>query len=161
MLKRVKATDRKSPACPQDGNADGRQSSRISTGRDLLPNEDGRSRWARLLKATYRALIAHCGGDDAVTDPQRIACRRIGALEAELVHIEDRLARLRRSRKEPPQSLLQSYASLTAQQLRLSREIGWERYAKPLNDEPQDLHSYLARRSASHRSVILEHEEAD
>ncbi|WP_407186702.1 hypothetical protein [Bradyrhizobium centrosematis] len=114
-----------------------------------------------MLKATYRALIQHCGGDDAVTDPQRIACRRIGALEAELVHIEDRLARLRRSRKEPPQSLLQSYASLTAQQLRLSREIGWERHAKPLNDEPQDLHSYLARRSASHGSVILDHEEAD
>ncbi|WP_234684680.1 hypothetical protein [Bradyrhizobium monzae] len=114
-----------------------------------------------MLKATYRALIAHCGGDDAVTDPQRIACRRIGALEAELVHIEDRLARLRRARKEPPQSLLQTYASLTAQQLRLSREIGWLRHAKALNDEPQDLHSYLARRTNGHRGIILEHEEAD
>src|SRR4051794_9347485 len=118
MPKRVKATQKKPPASPRGSGAAGRHSSLITTGRDLLPNEDGRSRWARLLKATYRALIQHWGGDDAVTDPQRIACRRVGALEAELVHMEDRLARLRRSRKEPPQSLLQSYASLTSQQLR-------------------------------------------
>src|SRR3954471_9568833 len=89
MPKREKATQKSPPACPRGSGADGRHSSRISTGRDLLPNEDGRSRWARLLKATYRALIQHCGGDEAVTDPQRIACRRIGALEAELIHMED------------------------------------------------------------------------
>jgi hypothetical protein len=120
----------------------GRHSSRISTGRDLLSNEDGRSRWARLLKATYRALIQHCGGDDVISDVQRMACRRIGALEAELVHIEDRLARLRRSRKEPPATLLSTYASLTAQQHRLSKELGWDRHAKPRDIAPQSPHDY-------------------
>jgi hypothetical protein len=162
MAKRVRATAKKAPAPYRGSSADGRHSSRISTGRDLLPNEDGRSRWARLLKATYRALIQHCGGNDAINDMQRMACRRIGALEAELVHIEDRIARLRRSRKEPPASLLSTYASLTAQQHRLSKELGWDRHAKPINDEPKDLQEYLAsraRRANGSHGLIIEHEE--
>jgi predicted nucleic acid-binding Zn-ribbon protein len=92
-------------------------------------------------------LIAHCGGDRLATDIIRIACRRCATLEAELVHIEDRLAKLRRQRKEPPHSLLQSYASLTAQQMRLSKALGWDRHAKLLNSEPKDLHEYLARKT--------------
>lgn len=101
-----------------------------------------------------------------ISDVQRMACRRIGALEAELVFIEDRIAKLRRNRKEPPHTLLQSYASLTAQQHRLSKELGWDRHAKAVNDEPKDLHEYLARKSNGHRhrngrdhAVILDHED--
>lgn len=152
MVKSRKADARKAPAPHGGSGADGRQSSRISTGRDLLPNEDGRSRWARLVKATYRALIQHCGGDDTVTDPQRIACRRIGALEAELVFIEDRLARLRRSRKEPPATLLSTYAALTGQQHRLSRELGWDRHSKLRDVTPQTPRDYL-------RSRIIDHDD--
>jgi hypothetical protein len=166
MPKRLRGEAKKSPAPYRGSSADGRHSSRISNGRDLLPNEDGRSRWARLLKATYRALIQHCGGEDAASDTQRMACRRIGALEAELVHLEDRIARLRRSRREPPHSLLQSYVSLTAQQHRLNKEIGWDRHSKPLNDEPKDLQAYLAsknghRRNGRSHGMTIEHEEAD
>ncbi|QWG13642.1 hypothetical protein KMZ29_02575 [Bradyrhizobium sediminis] len=168
MLKRLRANARKAPAPYRGSSADGRHSSRISTGRDLLPNEDGRSRWARLLKATYRALIQHCGGDDIISDMQRMACRRVAALEAELIHIEDRIAKLRRSRREPPASLLATYASLTAQQHRLSKELGWSRHAKPLNDEPKDLQSYLASKANAHHhrngrihALTIEHEDID
>jgi hypothetical protein len=168
MLKRLRGNAKKAPAPYRGSGADGRHSSRISTGRDLLPNEDGRSRWARLLKATYRALIQHCGGDDIISDVQRMACRRVGALEAELIHIEDRIASIRRKGKEPPTSLLSTYASLTAQQHRLSKELGWSRHAKPLNDEPKDLQSYLASKTNGHQhrngrthAMTIEHGDID
>ena len=150
MQRRRSSDGKGTPPAPQGSGADGRHSSRISTGRDLLPNEDGRTRWARLLRATYRALIEHCGGEEIISDVQRMACRRIGALEAELVHIEDRLARLRRSRKEPPASLLATYAALTAQQHRLSKEIGWHRASKVRDITPPTPREYLRSRTIDH-----------
>lgn len=132
----------------------------------MLPLEDGRSVWARLQKSTYRALIAHLGGDDATNDMQRIACRRCATLEAELVMIEDRIAKLRRSRKEPPASLQATYASLTAQQHRLTKELGWDRHSKAAN-EPHDLQSYLATKANGHHRngrahpLTIEHGDLD
>lgn len=136
---------------------DGRHSSRVSSGRDLLPFEDGRSVWARIMKSTLSALIAHCGGDDATSDVRRMACRRIAALEAELISHEDRIASVRRRGKEPPASLLQTYIMLTNQQLRLSKEIGWDRSKKNVKDI--DLASYI-RGKARVRPVpeVMDHE---
>lgn len=50
---------------------------------------DGRSIWARLFRDSYLALLAHCGGADAVSDTKRMAARRVACLEAELIHLED------------------------------------------------------------------------
>lgn len=137
---------------------DGRNGSRVNAGRDLLPTEDGRSRWARLLKGT---LTSHCGGTDQMSSVQLMAARRIAALEAELVFHEDRIASIRRKRKEPPASLLQSYAMLANQQLRISKQLGWERYAKVVNPTP-DLRSYLASKAKGklngHHSRVIDHE---
>ncbi len=166
MVKRLRATAKKGPALYTGRHDDGRHSSRIANGKRMLPLEDGRSVWARLQKSTYRALLAHLGGEDQVTDVQRIVCRRCATIEAELVHLEDRIAKLRRSRKEPPHSLLQSYTSLTAQQLRLTKEIGWDRHSKAVN-EPHDLQSYLASKSNGRHCngrahpLTIEHEGAD
>lgn len=167
MVKRLRGNAKKAPALYTGKHDDGRHSSRIANGKRMLPLEDGRSVWARLQKSTFRALIAHLGGDDATNDMQRIACRRCATLEAELVMIEDRIAKLRRSRKEPPASLQATYASLTAQQHRLTKEIGWDRHAKPIN-EPHDLQSYLASKTTKghHRNgrahaLTIEHEDAD
>jgi hypothetical protein len=90
-----------------------------------------------------RAMIAHCG--DAISDTQRMACRRIGALEAELVFQEDRIASIRRKGREPPASLIKTYSLLSYQQRRLMIDIGWEKTssdAKPSN-EPADLADYI------------------
>lgn len=166
MVKRLRGSAKNAPALYTGKHDDGRHSSRIANGKRMLPLEDGRSVWARLQKSTYRALLAHLGGEDATNDMQRIACRRCATLEAELVMIEDRIAKLRRSRKEPPASLLASYASLTAQQMRLSKALGWDRKTKAINDEPGDLQSYLASKDGHHRNgssyaMTIEHEEID
>jgi hypothetical protein len=122
MIKRIRLTaDRK------EGK------SRISNGAALLPSQDGRSAWARIMRDCLQALIAHCGGIDEVSDPKRMACRRIAAIEAELIYHEDRIASVRRKGKEPPASLLQMYSMLADRQRRLCEVIGYD-LAKPIKD---------------------------
>jgi len=167
MVERIKAKPRpKLP--PQKRKADdGRHSSRVSTGRDLLPSEDGRSVWARIMRDTLRALITHCGGDSQISDTQRMAARRIAALESELIAHEDRIARIRRQGKEPPSATLKNYAMLAHQQLALSKAIGWDRHAKPIN-APTTLDDHIAaierakanghHRNGRARPMTIEHE---
>jgi hypothetical protein len=139
------STSRKKLAPYRGKHDDGRHSSRVMSGKDLLPNEDGRSRWARLMRSTMQALIAHCGGDEAISDTRRMACRRCATIEAELVHIEDRIAKIRRGRKEPAASLLKTYSLLSYQQRRLMIDIGWEKTSSDAksNNEPADLADYI------------------
>jgi hypothetical protein len=119
--------------------------SRISNGAALLPSQDGRSVWARIMRDCLQALVAHCGGVDEVSDPKRMACRRIAALEAELIHHEDRIAAIRRKGKEPPASLLTMYSMLADRQRRLLEVIGFNA-SKPVKDIT--LESYLASKKA-------------
>jgi hypothetical protein len=48
--------------------------------RSLLPKIDGRSVWARVLRESYRGVITHCGGDDAISELERFAARRVADL---------------------------------------------------------------------------------
>jgi hypothetical protein len=94
-----------------------------------------------------QAMIAHCGA--GISDTQRMACRRIGALEAELVFQEDRIAKIRRQGKEPTASMLKTYSVLSYQQRRLMIDIGWNKALsdKPPSKEPTDLADYIADRA--------------
>lgn len=153
MVRRVRL-----PSSSGATGKDGRHSSRVGTGRDLLPFEDGRSLWARLMRDTYIGLVAHCGGNDEISDTRRMACRRIAALEAELVSLEDRIASIRRRGKEPPTVLLQSYGMLADRQRRLSEAIGWDRHQKSVNEI--DLQSYIkAKTKANGRHAgMIDHD---
>ena len=164
MTERIRLTSKPKYRVAQHATnkGDGRHSSRVSSGKDLLPSEDGRSVWARIMRDTYRAVIAHCGGDDVISDTRRMAARRIAALESELIAHEDRIASIRQKGKEPPISLLQIYTSLAAQQHRIAKDIGWDRHQKNVKD--MDLQSYIAGKSDGHgrnrRSHIdLDHDE--
>jgi hypothetical protein len=100
---------------------------RISNGNQLLPHIDGRSIWARLLRDTYRALLVHCGGEGMVSEPQRLVARRIGVLEAELVHMEDSFAQVRAAGGEPAPAAVDLYGRLADRQRRLADPLGWQR----------------------------------
>jgi len=151
MAKRIRIQPTSKKLAPYRGSsADGRHGSRVINGKDFLPNEDGRSRWARLARSTMHAMVAHCGV--CISATQRMICRRIGALEAELIFQEDRIAALRRKGKEPPTSALATYSSFAAQQRRLMLDIGLEKAgdANPSHDEPSDLASYINSRANGH-----------
>jgi len=120
--------------------------SRITNGTVLLPFADLRSPWARVMKDTYRAICAHCGGDDAISELERMTARRIGALEAELIHMEDKFATIRAAGGEPDAGSLDLYQRLANSQRRCCESIGWQRRPKDVTMAPH-LRQYLHARA--------------
>lgn len=76
-----------------------------------------------------------------------MAARRVAALEAELIYLEDQFASKREQGKSPDREDLALYGTLADRQRRLSDSLGWERKAK---DVTPDLQSYITGR-ARHR----------
>jgi|SRR6516165_1550422 len=122
--------------------------SRITNGTALLPTVDGRSLWARLMRDTCRAVIQHCGGDSAISELERMTARRIGALEAELIHMEDKFATIRAAGGEPDAGSLDLYQRLANSQRRCCESIGWQRRPKDLTMAPH-LRHYLDARAVA------------
>lgn len=120
--------------------------SRIGNGRELLPGVDGRSVWARLLRDELGALIAHAGGEDRASEPQRMLCRRAAALEAELVHFEAKFAATRAAGDIPTAKDLDLYSRLASAQRRMLEALGIDRKAF---DAVPSLDGYLQHREAA------------
>lgn len=72
--------------------------------------------------------------------------RRVAALEAELVHLEDKFARERAEGKEPSAADLDLYSRLANGQRRHFEAIGYERRAKDIS--PPSVEAYLAHKRA-------------
>jgi hypothetical protein len=109
------------------------QKSAVTNGK-MVPGMDGRSAYARIMRDTYAALIVHCGGSDMVSEPQRLMCRRLAALEAELIEREMEFVQLRAEGREPDIWAVDVYGRLADRQRRLADPLGWQRTAKPGTD---------------------------
>jgi hypothetical protein len=103
---------------------------RIANGKgSLLPTVDGRSLWARIRKDTYRAIVdVHLAGQASET--QQLMARRIGTLEAELLHLEDQFAATRAAGGVPDAAQVDLYGRLADRQRRLADPLGWQRQQK-------------------------------
>ena len=132
----------------KDTSPPSKRRSRITSGARLLPTVRGDSQWGRIMGDVYNSALAHCGGADYVSELQRLQCRRIGALEAELVHAENRIAAARTAGEEPPPSLLDLYCRLSSAQRRHCEALGWQRTAR---DITPDLRKYIEQKSADTR----------
>ena len=96
------------------------------------------------MRDTYRAVIQHCGGDGAISELERMAARRIGALEAELVHMESRFGTIRAEGGEPDAMSLDLYSRLSNTQRRHCESVGWLRRQR---DVTPSLREYLTVRA--------------
>jgi len=66
----------------------------ISNGTSLFPEGvDERTVWPRLVRASYRSIIADLGGQDACSKLQDQLARRAAALDAFAVHLESEAAK--------------------------------------------------------------------
>lgn len=119
--------------------------SRITNGRDLLPDVDRRTPWARYFRDVVEALATHVGGADRQSEPERMTARRIAALEAELAAMEVRFAQLREAGESPTANDLDLYARLGNAQRRHLEAIGMQ--AK-VRDVTPDLRGYLEAKRA-------------
>jgi hypothetical protein len=120
--------------------------SRVTNGAALLPSVDGRSIWARLMRDTMAAMFAHCGGENRVSEAKRLAIRRIAALEAELIFLEDKFARTRGEGGEPDAADLDLYGRLANGQRRHLEAVGWDRTQR---DVTPSLAAYAAQTAGS------------
>ena len=120
--------------------------SRLTNGRDLLPTVDGRSIWARVMRDTLAAMLTHVGGADYATEPQRMLSRRVAALEAELIHLEDGFARARSEGRAPDTEALDLYSRMSSAQRRMLEAIGLVRVPR---DITPTLREYIASKEVS------------
>ena len=120
-------------------------SSRVTNGSDLLPSVDGRSIWARIMRDTIQAMLTHLGGEGYASEPQRMLSRRVGALEAELIFLEDKFARVRTEGGEPDIADLDLYSRMASAQRRHLEAIGLDRVPR---DITPSLSEYIAASKA-------------
>jgi hypothetical protein len=131
--------------------------SRITNGTKLLPGVHSQSVWARYMRDVHHAMVNHLGGDDRVSQPQRLACRHIAVLAAEMAHVEDKIGRMRMAGEEPDDKLLDLYCRLGNAKRRFIEMVG----LKPeLVDVTPDLADYLAQRAATKASSEADTENA-
>ena len=119
-----------------------RTRSRIASGEQLLPTVHPQSLWSRLFREERERLIAHCGGDAVISEPRRLAARRVAVLECELIHLEDQIGTIRAAGGEPEQSLVEYYGRLADRQRRQSEVLGFERAQR---DVTPNLQQYAAQ----------------
>jgi hypothetical protein len=110
--------------------------SRLTNGAGLLPTVDGRSVWARIMRDTLNAMLNHLGGEDLASEPQRMLARRVAALEAELIHLEDNFARIRAEGGAPDVADLDLYSRMASAQRRHLETIGLARVPRDITPDP-------------------------
>ena len=142
--------DRSTP--PIDGTADAaskppsrRPRSRVTDGRTLLPGIPSQSAWMRLFRDMNDAMLAHIGGAEHATEPERLTARRVAVLETELRYQEMKIARIRSEGGEPDDRLLDLYSRVSNTQRRHLEAIG---FARRLRDVTPTLSEYLAAKAS-------------
>jgi hypothetical protein len=93
-----------------------------------------------MMRDAYHAVIQHCGGEDAISELERMTARRIGALEAELIYFEDKIAAIRAAGGEPDAGTLDLYSRVSNTHRRHCESIGWQRRPR---DVTPSLGAYL------------------
>jgi hypothetical protein len=102
-----------------------RQRSRITNGRDLLPDIDGRSAYARRFKDVMAALVSDQGGADRLTEARFQLMRRFAAAAVIAEVMESRLAR-------GVQINITEHAQLSSTLVRIAQRIGINRRFKDI-----------------------------
>jgi hypothetical protein len=99
--------------------------SRVSNGRDLLPNVDGRSLIARRYRDIMSAIASDQGGIDRLSEARLQLIRRFAAAACLAEQLEARLAR-------GEQIDIQEHALLVSTMVRVAQRIGVDRLPRDL-----------------------------
>jgi hypothetical protein len=102
--------------------------SRISNGKKLLMDVDGRSGWARRMRDLIQLHLADLAGEDAVSEAEKSIIRRAAALTVELERMESVFAVAGEALPEQ----LDLYQRTANSLRRLLESIGLERRAKTI-----------------------------
>jgi hypothetical protein len=109
-----------------------RPQSRVRAGKRALPTAHSQSIWARLFRDVQGALVQPVGGEENVSETQRLAIRRVASFEAELIFLEDSFALARTDGRVPEPADLNLYATMANAQRRFCEALGWQRTPRDL-----------------------------
>jgi len=112
--------------------------SRITNGRDLLPNIDGRSVIARRYKDIVSAILVDQGGEDRCSESRKQLIRRFAACSVLAEALEAKVV----AGKEID---IDEHTRLSSTLVRLAQRIGIDRVPRDVTPSLQD---YLAARAA-------------
>ena len=125
-----------SPGSSTDHHKNGRardaRKSRITNGRDLLPDIDGRSALARRYRDICSAILIDQGGVDQCSESRKQLIRRFAAAAVLAEQMESRLA-------NGEQIDVQRHATLSSTLVRLAQRIGVNRRAKLISPTLSDM----------------------
>jgi hypothetical protein len=105
--------------------------SRVSNGRDLLPDVDGRSVIARRYRDIASAVLADQGGADQCSEARQQLIRRFAAAAVLAEQLESRLA-------NGEEIDIAAHATLSSTLVRLAQRIGIDRRAKNITPSLRD-----------------------
>jgi hypothetical protein len=91
------------------------------------------------MRDTLNSLMSHLGGVDFASETQKLVSRRISVLEAELIYIEDTIARARQEGLEPDPLTAELYGRLADRQRRLADPLGWHRTPRDVSPSLHDI----------------------
>jgi hypothetical protein len=99
--------------------------SRLSNGRDLLPNVDGRSLIARRYRDIMSAIVSDQGGADRLSETRLQLIRRFAAAACLAEQLEARLAR-------GEQIDIQEHSLIVSTMVRVAQRIGLDRVPRDI-----------------------------
>ena len=111
---------------------------RVSNGRDVLPNADGRSIIARRYKTIAAAILVDQGGADQCSEARQQLVRRFAAAAVLAERLEAKLA-------NGEEIDIAQHALLVSSMVRVARQIGVNRIAKDIS--VPSLEQYLRGKS--------------
>jgi hypothetical protein len=121
------------------GSRPAKHRSRITNGRKLLPTVHPQSVWARAYRDTLDSLTAHLGGDDYVTEPQRMIARYAAVLNTEALYLADKIGTLRNAGDEPTEKTIDLYSRVASASRRLLETVGLDRVARNITPSLHDI----------------------
>jgi hypothetical protein len=128
---------------PHVGQRSAAQRSRITNGRDLLPDIDGRGAIARRFRDIVSAILVDQGGVDQCSESRKQLVRRFAAAAVIAEQMEAKLAR-------GEQINIAEHATLSSTLIRLAQRIGIDRRTKNIT---LTLADYLAARRDQYDAV--------
>jgi hypothetical protein len=111
--------------------------SRVSNGRDLLPDIDGRSVIARRYRDIASAVLADQGGPDLCSEARQQLIRRFAAAAVLAEQLESRLA-------NGEEIDIAAHATLSSTLVRLAQRIGLDRRARDVTPSVADYIAHIA-----------------
>jgi hypothetical protein len=116
---------------------------RVTSGRDLLPDIDGRTVWARRCRDLVELHLADKGGEVNVSEGERAIIRRAAVL---IVELERQEAAFAAAGGAPDIASLDAYQRASNSLRRLLEAVGLERRGR---DVTPTLSAYLATKAAA------------